>query len=301
MNEATGTLAERVAHLTDEDGIHATEVPRLHLIRSAQPTEKFHVLHEPAFCLVLQGRKRVMLAEETFEYGPSRFLIVSFDLPLAGQVVAASPEQPYLCLKLDIEPAILSSLMADMAWEKGAPAGGGPGLMLGDATAGILDAAARLIRLIEAPGDIPILAPMLERELLYRILQGPHADHLRSLAFGLGRSRQIARAISWIKENYRAPFNMAEVASQARLSTSALHSHFKSVTLMSPLQYQKRLRLQEARRRMLLNGEDAASAGFAVGYESPSQFNREYRRLYGESPLRDVKRMIAASDFTTSL
>ena len=172
--------------------------------------------------------------------------------------------------------------------------------MLGDATPDILDAAERLVRLIETPEDISVLAPMLERELLYRLLRGPHADHLRSLAFGPGRSRQVARAISWIKENYRAPFDMAELASEARLSTSALHHHFKSVTLMSPLQYQKRLRLQEARRLMMFQGHDAASAAFAVGYQSPSQFSREYRRVFGESPLRDVEKLLENREFLAS-
>lgn len=301
MNEVAQNLADKVAYLTDSDGIHSTKVPRLHLIRSAHPTQEIHTLHEPALCLVLQGRKRVMLADKIFDYDQSRFLIVSFDLPIVGQVVAASPEQPYLCLKLDIEPAALSALMADMAWQEDMVNDSGPGLMLGDATSEILDAAARLVRLIEAPEDIPVLAPMLERELLYRILRGPHAEHLRSLALGPGRSRQVARAISWIKENYRTPFDMAQLASQARLSTSALHQHFKSVTLMSPLQYQKRLRLQEARRLMLFHGEDAASAGFTVGYESPSQFSREYRRLFGEPPLRDIANLIANADVFASI
>lgn len=301
MSNAAQSLAEKIACLTDEDGIHSTRVPRVHLIRSAHPTQEIHTLHEPALCLVLQGRKRVMLADRIFDYDQSRFLIVSFDLPIVGQVVAATPEQPYLCLKLDIEPAALSALMADMAWQEDVADDRGPGLMLGDATPEILDAAARLVRLIETPEDIPVLAPMLERELLYRILRGPHAEHLRSLAFGPGRSRQVARAISWIKENYRAPFDMAELASQARLSTSALHQHFKSVTLMSPLQYQKRLRLQEARRLMLFQDENAASASFAVGYESPSQFSREYRRLFGEPPQRDIANLLATADFSASI
>lgn len=296
MSESAQSLADTVAYLTDSDGIHSTEVPRVQLIRSAYPTQEIHTLHDPALCLVLQGRKRVMLADKIFDYDQSRFLIVSFDLPIVGQVVTASPEEPYLCLKLDIEPATLSGLIADMGWQEDLANDSGPGLMLGDATAEILDAAARLIRLIETPEDIPVLAPMLERELLYRILCGPHANHLRSLALGPGHSRQVARAISWIKEHYRAPFDMAELASEARLSSSALHQHFKSVTLMSPLQYQKRLRLQEARRLMLFHGEDAASAGFAVGYESPSQFSREYRRLFGEPPLRDIANLMANAD-----
>ncbi|MEO1159170.1 MAG: AraC family transcriptional regulator [Pseudomonadota bacterium] len=301
MIDASEDLADRIARLTETDGVHATKVPHVCLIRSSHPTQEIHTVHEPALCLVVQGRKRVMLSDQIFDYDQSQFLMVSFDLPVTGQVVNATPDCPYLCLRLDIETTALAGLIAEIGIDENQTSEVGPGLMLGEATADILDAADRLVRLIETPQDIPILAPMLERELLYRVLRGPHAGHLRSLAFGKGQSRQVARAISWIKENYRTPFDMDEVASAASLSASALHQHFKSVTLMSPLQYQKRLRLQEARRLMLFQGEDAATAGFAVGYESPSQFSREYRRQFGAPPLRDVAYLIEKSDFAASV
>lgn len=301
MIKPSEDLADRIARLTETDGVHATKVPHVCLIRSSYPTQQIHTVHEPALCLVVQGRKRVMLSDQIFDYDQSKFLTVSFDLPVTGQVVSATPDCPYLCLRLDIETTALSGLIADIGFDEDQTSETGPGLMLGEATADILDAADRLVRLIETPRDIPILAPMLERELLYRVLRGPHAGHLRGLVLGRGRSRQVARAISWIKENYRTPFDMAELASAASLSASALHQHFKSVTLMSPLQYQKRLRLQEARRLMLFQGEDAASAGFAVGYESPSQFSREYRRQFGAPPLRDVAYLIEKSDFSASV
>ena len=290
-------LADRIARITNSDGIHVTEVPRVHLIRSSRPTRQIHTLHEPALCLVVQGSKSVMFGDQIFEYDQSRFLIVSFDLPLIGQVVTASRDHPYLCFRLDIEPASLCGLIADMDWQDDSIPETGSGLMFGNATQGILDAAGRLVRLIETPEDIPVLAPVFERELLYRILRGPHAHHLRDVAIGRGRGRQIARALSWIKKNYRTGFHMEQLAAVAGLSTSALHHHFKLVTLMTPLQYQKQLRLQEACRLMMFDGEDAASAGFAVGYDSPSHFSREYRRAFGDPPLRHVAKMLETEDF----
>lgn len=286
---ATAVLAKRIARLTDRDGVHATPVPRLHIIRSAGCTEDIHAVHEPALCIVVQGAKRVLLGDRVFEYDEGRHLVVSFDLPIIGQIVRAEPYRPYLCLRLDIGPEALSDLAHELRGEGGCiSSSSGPGLALGRTTAPMLDVADRLVRLVEEPEDIATLAPLYERELLYRVASTSEGRTVLARALGPGRGPQVARAIAWIKANYRAPFDMAHVAEAARLQPSALHQHFKAITLLSPLQYHKRLRLQEARRLMLFGERNAASAAFAVGYESPSQFSREYRRQFGRPPMEDV-------------
>ena len=250
------------------------------------------MVHEPALCIVLQGTKRVMLAERVYEYGPTHHLVVSFDLPIVGQVVEAEPERPYLCLRLDIAPTLLSELAADLPREPrrerdAAPSG--PGLLLGRTSPDILDAAGRLLRLAETPADVPALAPLYERELLYRVVSAPGGGAAMNAVLGVGAGPRVARAIAWLKHHYREPFDMDRLTSAAGLQASALHHHFKAITLVSPLQYHKRLRLLEARRAMLFQHRNAADAAFSVGYASPSQFSREYRRHFGRSPVRDVE------------
>ncbi|MBP2231762.1 AraC-like DNA-binding protein [Azospirillum agricola] len=249
------------------------------------------------------GRKQVMLGERVLFYDAAEYLVVSVDLPVVGQVVEASPERPYLCLRLDLDPAMLGALMMEAGLDGrdggGLPAGdreaeAPPGLSLSPVTPELLDAAARLLRLLDAPRDAPVLAPLAEREILYRLLTGAQAAKLRQIAVADSRLQQVNRAIAWIKRNYAAPFSIDAVTAEARMSRSALHQHFKAVTAMSPLQYQKQLRLQEARRQILGRTADAATAGFNVGYDSPSQFSREYRRLFGEPPMRDAARLHAA-------
>lgn len=287
--------ADRLAHRIDRnariDGLHDTALPRVQLIRSSRQVDALHELHRPAVCIVAQGLKQVMLGDLTYEYDRSRYLVVSMDVPIIGRIVRASRDEPYLCLRLDLDPAVLSTLWIESglpAPNDGAP---GPSLMLSDAGDDLLDAAARLLALLDTPADIGMLAPLIEREILYRLMTGEQAARLREIAHGEGRMRQVGRAIDWIKRRYRDPFDMSALAAHAGMSASALHAHFKSVTRMSPLQYQKQLRLQQARGLMLMQAMDAASAGHAVGYESPSQFNREYRRLFGAPPLRDVARL----------
>ncbi|WP_439499361.1 AraC family transcriptional regulator [Bosea sp. (in: a-proteobacteria)] len=287
-------LAALVSGLAPQDGMHQTAIPRLFLIRSAQPTEPLHALHEPAVCIIVQGAKQVMLGERVYRYDATRYLIVSVDLPVVGQVIEASLEAPYLCIRLDLDPGVLGALMLE-ADPSGAASAAAPGsgLALDPVTPALLDALTRLVRLLETPADIAILAPLAEREILYRLLGGEAGGRLRQIALGESKLQQVNRAIGWIKRNYDKSFDLETVASQARMSPSALHQHFKAVTAMSPLQYQKQLRLQEARRLILSAALDAASAGFRVGYESPSQFSREYSRLFGAPPLRDVARLRA--------
>ncbi|WP_299917146.1 AraC family transcriptional regulator [uncultured Roseobacter sp.] len=288
MESSVDSLAQMIARLVEKDGIHATPVPKLDLIRSTKQTQDLHAVHEPALCIVVQGAKRVMIADHIYDYDAAKYLVVSFDLPIIGQITQATPAAPYLCLRFGIDPAVLSDLAVDMPLDQVAPETG-PGLFLGETTSSIVDAATRLVALVESPDDIPALAKLYERELLYRVIRAPGGQAVLRSVYGPGQGRQIARAIALIKKNYREPFELARLAEEAHLQPSALHHHFKSVTLMSPLQYHKRLRLQEARRLMLFETRSAAQAAFSVGYESPSQFSREYRRQFGQPPMKDIE------------
>ncbi|KRE13838.1 AraC family transcriptional regulator [Bosea sp. Root483D1] len=283
-------LAALIARFAPTDGVHDTAIPRLKVVRLSQPSEPMHGLHEPALCIIAQGAKQVILGDKVYRYDAAHCLVVSLDLPVTGQVIEATPDKPYLCVKLELDPAAIGALMLEagpMADREPEP---GLGMTLSPMTPALLDAAIRLTSLLASPADIPVLAPLAEREILYRLLTGEQAAHLRQIAVAESKLQQVNRAIGWIKRNYRKPFSLEIVAAEARMSASALHLHFKAVTAMSPLQYQKQLRLQEARRLILANAHDAASAGFEVGYESPSQFSREYSRLFGAPPLRDVAR-----------
>lgn len=275
------------------DGAHESEIPRVKLFRFSSPTEPLHALHEPAICLVVQGKKRVLIGDQALDYDSGRFLAASVDVPVVGQVIEATAEAPYLCFKLEIDRAALAALALEMGpSDFGDPA---PGVALSPTTPELLDAAIRLLRLHETPRDIPMLAPLAERELLYRLLAGEYGARLRQLAHADSKLSQVNRAIHWIKQNFREAFSVEALASEARMSTSALHLHFKQVTSLSPLQYQKQMRLQEARRLIFVEAMDAASAGHEVGYDSPSQFSREYRRLFGAPPVQDVTRLREAA------
>lgn len=284
-------LAALIDRYSAQDGMHPTPIPRVALIRSSTPTEPLHTLHEPALCIVAQGRKLVMLADTMFEYDPANYLVVSVDVPIVGQVIEASEAKPYLCLRIDLDAKLLADFVLESGADREAAVSPGPSLMLSEVTPELLDAAIRLVRLLETPRDIPVLAPLAEREILYRLLQGEQAARLQQIAASESRLQQVNRAISWIKKNFDKPFSVDEVAAEARMSASSLHEHFKSITAMTPLQYQKQLRLQEARRLMFGQTIDAATASHRVGYESPSQFSREYARLFGAPPMRDIERL----------
>jgi AraC-like DNA-binding protein len=286
-------LKSAIARFTDHDGIHATAIPGLSLMRFSRPSEPCHGLVEPALCIVAQGRKRTIVGDRALGYDASKFLIISADTPIIGQVIEASPEEPYLCLKLDLEAAPIAELLIDAGGISNAAAEADASLSVSTLTPELVDAAARLVRLLGSPNDIRVLAPMIQREIYYRLLQTDQATRLQQIAVAESRLQQVNRAIGWIKSNYRETFAIETVAAEARMSASSLHLHFKAVTAMSPLQYQKQLRLQEARRLMLSEAVDAATAGHRVGYDSPSQFSREYARTFGAPPLRDVARLKA--------
>jgi AraC-like DNA-binding protein len=290
---------EELARLLDRhsaglgSGIHPTVLDRVALVRSEQPSEQLHTVYSPSLCIVAQGAKRSIAGASVLAYGPGQYLAVSIDLPVIAEVVAASPSKPYLCLKLNLDCAQLSDLLLGAGLP--APAEREPdlGLAVSAATPEMLDAAVRLVGLLDWPSAIPTLAPLYERELLYFLLAGEQGDRLRQIARAEGRTAQIVKAIRWINARFRDPISIDAAAAQAGMSPSSFHEHFKAVTAHSPLQYQKLLRLQEARRLLVSTGSDAASAAFAVGYSSAQQFSREYARLFGAPPQRDAARLRA--------
>ena len=288
---AAHELATLIDGNVSEDGVHPTAIPRVSLIRSSQPTEPLHVVHQPAVCFVAQGRKQVMVGDAIHVYDAAKYLVVSVEVPIVGQVLEARPSHPYLCLRLDLDPVAIGALMLDAGVAPARDSAPVSALSLSPLSAELLDAVVRLTKLLAAPQEIPIMAPLIEREILYRLLLGDQISHLRQIALTESRMQQVSRAISWIKENFREPFSVDAVAGEARMSPSAFHQHFKAVTSMSPLQYQKQLRLQEARRLILTQTLDAAASGHAVGYDSPSQFSREYKRLFGAPPARDAAKL----------
>jgi AraC-like DNA-binding protein len=288
-------LGQQIARYADDDGIIDTAIPRLTLVRWSHAREPVHMLQRPALCIIAQGGKTVMLGDSLLSYGPASYLIASLDLPITGIVADASDDAPYLCFCLYLDPAMLSDIAIALPpiGPPVAPVAEGSALSLHPITPELLDAAARLTALLGQPESAPLLAPLVERELLVRLMTGPNGAIIRAIASGESRTGQIARAIGWLKAHFREPFSGSDLAGLAGMSISSFHDHFRRATAMTPLQYQKQLRLQEARKLMLADRLDAAEAGYRVGYDSPSQFSREYRRLFGAPPQRDMGRLRA--------
>lgn len=289
-------LATAITRHAAADGIHATALPRLGLVRSSMPTAPMPVVYEPSICIVAQGTKAAQLGERQFRYDPAHYLIGAIDLPMIGRVVEASAIQPYLCVRLELDIAGIADLLVDHP--DNAPQGSlPPGLMIDRATPELTDAAARLVRLLDNPADLLVLAPLVERELWWRLLAGPAGPMLRHLALADGRFARIGAAIRWLRAHYDQPVSVDFLADQAAMSPSAFHHQFKALTLMSPVQFRTRLRLEAARRLMVVDGLDAANAGFRVGYGSPSQFSRDYVRAFGVPPARDAAELRAAGPY----
>jgi AraC-like DNA-binding protein len=267
-----------------------TAIHQLTLVRVNRVAHPVFTVCEPAVCLLARGSKRLVLADEAYVYDPDTYLVASQHLPVSGQVIDASPELPYLALRLNYDATDVASLLAGMRKHK-RPIGQATsrGIATADVTPALLDAVLRLVRLLDTPQDIQALAPLTFREVLYRVLTGPCGTQLAQLSATDGPTRRVCNAMGWIRRHYDRPLDMSAMAAMAELSISALRTNFKAATAMSPHQYQKDLRLLEAR-RMLLGGWDAASAGHRVGYESASQFSREYARKFGAAPAKDVRR-----------
>jgi AraC-like DNA-binding protein len=251
--------------------------------------------YEPGLTVIAQGRKRVELGRKVFIYDPSRFLLTAVDLPVISRVIEASEKSPCLAMSLKLEMPVVRELLSREEIEVAHTPYDAPGMAIGETTAEFLNACCRLVNLLHKPQDIPFLSGLIQREIIYRILQSAEGARLRAIATLGDQSQRTAKAIAWMRANYAKPLRVEELAQIAGMGVSTLHHHFRALTAMSPLQYQKQLRLQAARGRMLTDGLDAASAAFAVGYESASQFNREYSRFFGQPPMRDIRTLRSPS------
>jgi AraC-like DNA-binding protein len=283
-------LAYRLAIAMPRDG-SAQPQPGLNLSRSSKLTELVHGFYEPAFCVIAQGAKALSLGGETFRYDPAHYMICTVGLPMIAQVVQASVERPYLGLRLILEPSVVATVMMECGITEPRSDGGVKAVNVSSLDAELLDATLRLVRLVDSPSDYKALSPLIIREIVYRLLTRAQGNRLRHLATFGGHAHRMARAVEKIRTNFDKPLRIEEIARELHMSVSGLHAHFKTVTAMSPLQFQKQLRLQEARRLMLSENLDAAEAGYRVGYDDASHFNREYNRQFGKPPLRDVEQM----------
>ena len=287
------SMVERVLRLAPRQGANATCVPGLQLYRFDRPNEPLFSLYEPSLCLIVQGSKRVLIGDQVLNYGPMRHLVVSQDLPMTGQVLEANPMSPYLCIALSVSAQQIASLLLDIGRPAEPPnAGSASGMYTEDSSAELLEATYRLIRLLDTPADAPALAPLIQREILYRLLTSPNGWRLARTATPDSYDQRVARVISWMRDRYREPLRVADLAKAVHMSESSLHQNFKAVTALTPIQYQKQLRLQEARRLLLAECASAAVVARHVGYESPSQFSREYARMFGAPPGRDRVRLL---------
>ncbi|WP_234388608.1 AraC family transcriptional regulator [Streptomyces sp. AS58] len=253
-------------------------------------TEPLGTVTEPMIALTAQGAKRSVLGDHIFEYHSGQYLIATVDLPLTSQITRATPTEPYLAFGLPLQPSIIAQLLLETGPTTLRPHAG-PGLATSDADDRLLDAVVRLLRLLDEPRDIPVLAPSLQREIHWRLLNGPQGALIRQIGLADSRTTLVARAIAWIKTHDDQVIRIDDLADEVGMSVSSLNRNFRAVTAMSPLQYQKRLRLQKARIQLMASPHDVAAISYAVGYESPSQFSREYRRMFGAPPGQDAARL----------
>lgn len=275
----------------DGEGKHDTGIPSLFFTRFSQVTGPHYGVQSPSLCIIAQGVKEIILAHESFIYGPSEYLLTSVNLPITGQVIEATPEAPYLAIKLEFTPSEILEVLHASQLKINRKEKTKRGMSVTQLEGPLLDAVIRLARLLDQPNDIPALAPLIKQEILYRLLQGPHGAALKHMALEESSTYQISDAIKFIMKNFQQPFRIEDLAEIANLSVSSFHRQFKEVTGMSPVQFQKQLRLQEARRLLVTESTEATDIAFRIGYESPSQFSREYSRMFGFPPIEDLKRI----------
>ena len=282
-------LARKIAAYAPTAGENPTAIPGLSLYRRTKPTACYRASYEPSLTVFVQGRKRVNLGGHIYLCDGSSFLLSSIDVPAESQIVEASEQVPLLSMSLQLDMPTVREVISREELPEPEASVHSRGIAVGETTAGLLGACTRLIDLLETPEDIPYLGHLIQREIIYRILCTPQGERLRAIATTGDLSHRTARAIAWLRANLAKPLHIEELAGVARMGVSTLHHQFRALTAMSPLQYQKHLRLQAARQRMLMDGLDATSAAYEVGYESISQFSREYSRFFGQPPIRDIK------------
>jgi AraC-like DNA-binding protein len=281
-------LARRIEAHLPRAGDHVSAAPGLVLFRRDGPCEPASALYEPSLSLVIQGHKRAIVGDHEYDYDPRHFLLTSVDLPTMSHVIDGRPERPFLSLMLKLDLGVAQEIAADLASRGVAADVPGSGMMIAAVDEGLLEPVTRLVALIDRPQDVDFMAPLITREILYRLLVGPAGGWLRSIAMQGTRRNRIAHVITWLRQHYAEPVRVDQLAEMAAMSVSTFHHHFAGVTRMSPLQFQKQIRLHEARRLLVTEPIDASTAALRVGYESATQFNREYRRQFGSPPMRDV-------------
>lgn len=291
ITEYQKELVLLINRLVNSDGIHSTAIPSLRLIRASNVSEPLHSIYEPSLLVIAQGSKIVTLADESYQYDPASYLVASVHLPISGRIIQATQQEPYLCVQLSFSTDQILDIIkeSDQAWSRKMDSG--RGLVVNKTNSDLLNAVLRLVGLLDTPRDIPAISPLIVREILYRILQDKQGNLIKQFAMIGSHAHCIAKVIQMINNDFPKPLRIEELAKKVNMSTSSLHTQFKKVTAMSPLQYQKLIRLQEARRLLLAESSEAANVGFQVGYESPSQFSREYARMFGLPPISDIKRL----------
>lgn len=287
-------LAERIARAVPEDGA-VEPLQGLHLHRSSTPTEPLHGASKPCFCVIAQGSKEVLLGDSRYRYDPAHYLLATVELPIVSQVLEASTKRPYLSFRLDLDPALAGSVLVEAGHLSSRNQGDVRAIDVSPLDPSLLDAVVRLVRLLDSPSEARVLRPLITREIVYRLLMGEQGNRLRHLALLGGHTDRIAEAVERLRRDFDQPLRIDSLARELGMSVSGFHHRFKAITAMSPLQFQKQIRLQEARRVMLSESLDAASAGHRVGYDDASQFSREYKRLFGQPPVRDVERLREAA------
>ncbi|WMT43112.1 AraC family transcriptional regulator [Paenibacillus sp. D2_2] len=286
-NELAGLIERHCFH----EGIQKTAIPSLYLIRYSNTTEPDYAVYKPCLCFITKGSKQIFLANERYTYNPANYLIASMNLPVVGQVIKATSDEPYLSLKLEFTKNQILEILTDSGMQPMPKGNSKRALFVGQMEPNLIDAILRLARLLDQPDDIPFLAPLFTREILYRLLQGEYGITLAQIAMEGCSTYRIRDAIEQIMQHYNQPLRIDELAELACMSVSSFHRNFKEVTAMSPIQFQKELRLQEARRLLLSEASEAAEVAYRVGYESASQFSREYSRMFGSPPRADIKRL----------
>ncbi|HHF2914238.1 AraC family transcriptional regulator N-terminal domain-containing protein [Vibrio chemaguriensis] len=289
LASAIEKLAKHIEKWANGANQYDTEIPGLKFSRWATPTPPTSYTHNPSICLIAQGRKRVLLGEDSFVYDANHFLISSVDLPIIANIIEASEDKPYLGVIMELDLTEISQLIVDSELTFNQSKEAQKGIAVGELSEPLLDAFLRLIELLDEGQSIKILAPIIKREIFYRLLITEQGARLNQIVTAGSHSHQIAKAIDWLKNNFVKPLSVSELAAYSGMSKSAFYTHFRSMTSMTPLQFQKKLRLSEARRLMLTENLDAMATTFKVGYESPSQFSREYSRLFGAPPSKDIK------------
>lgn len=296
ITEKQAELVQGIKRYATNDGTHSTTIPSLYFSRTSYIEGPVYAVQGPALCIIAQGAKKFMVAESSYDYDPFHYLVVSLDLPHVGQITQADPQSPLLCMSLHFEPELIFDIIQNSGLSMSVENDSNRGMFVGEINQHLLDACCRLVRLLDTPQDIPALAALIIREIFYRILQAKQGDFLKQIGVNDSHARKIAEVTRIIKQEFAKPLRIDNLAKSANMSVASLHRHFKQVTAMSPLQYQKQLRLQEARRLLLSSQINAADAGFQVGYESPSQFSREYARMFGLPPKSDTNLLLTFLD-----